>query len=124
MSNGQQGLVQAKRSVRDLISADKTKLEIAKVLPKHLTPERMTRVALTATMKNPKLLECTPESLMNALLVCSQAGLEPDGRLAHLIPYGNVVQVIFDYKGLVTLALRNGAETVYADKVCEFDERY
>jgi recombinational DNA repair protein RecT len=32
-----------------------------------------------------------------------------------------VVQVIFDYKGLVTLALRNGAESVFADKVCEFD---
>jgi recombination protein RecT len=82
----------------------------------------MTRVALTATMKNPDLLRCTPESLTNALLTCSQAGLEPDGRLAHLIPYGNVVQVIFDYKGLVTLALRNGAESVYSDKVCEFDQ--
>lgn len=120
-------LVQKKRTVADLINSDKTRLEIAKVLPKHLTPERMTRVALTATMRNPTLLECTPASLMNGLLICSQAGLEPDGRLAHLIPFWNTkgncyeVQVIFDYKGLVTLALRNGAESVYADKVCEFD---
>jgi recombination protein RecT len=114
-------LVQKKRTVADLINSDKTRLEIAKVLPKHLTPERMCRVALTATMRNPALLECSPASLMNALLTCSQAGLEPDGRLAHLIPYGQIVQVIFDYKGLVTLALRNGAESVYGDKVCEFD---
>lgn len=114
-------LLQAKRTVQDLITSDRAKAEIAKVLPKHLTPERMTRVALTATLKNPGLLECFPESLMNALLICSQAGLEPDGRLAHLIPYGKVVQVIFDYKGLVTLALRNGAESVFADKVCEHD---
>jgi recombination protein RecT len=118
---GQSLITQQKRTVADLINSEKTRAEIAKVLPKHLTPERMTRVALTATMRNPKLLECTPASLMNALLTCSQAGLEPDGRLAHLIPYGNVVQVIFDYKGLVTLALRNGAESVFADKVCEFD---
>ena len=114
-------LVQRKRSIADLINSDKTRLEIAKVLPKHLTPERMTRVALTATMRNPLLLNCNPSSLVNALLLCSQAGLEPDGRLAHLIPYKDQVQVIFDYKGLVTLALRNGAESVYADKVCEFD---
>ncbi len=124
MSNGNQSpmLVQQKRTIADLINSDKTRLEIAKVLPKHLTPERMCRVALTATMRNPNLLQCTPASLMNALLTCSQAGLEPDGRLAHLIPYKDVVQVIFDYKGLVTLALRNGAEAVYADKVCEFDD--
>lgn len=121
MDKPQNQLIKQKRDVRDLINSDLCKAEIAKVLPKHLTPERMTRVALTATLKTPKLLECTPESLMNALLICSQAGLEPDGRLAHLIPYGNVVQVIFDYKGLVTLALRSGAEAVYADKVCEAD---
>jgi len=32
------------------------------------------------------------------------------------------VQVIFDYKGLISLALRNGGlDAVYADKVCEND---
>lgn len=120
MSN--QNIVQLKKDVRSLINSETFKSEIAKVLPKHLTPERMTRVALTAFLKTPKLLECSPESLTNALLICSQAGLEPDGRLAHLIPYGNVVQVIFDYKGLLTLAIRNGMEAVYADKVCDEDD--
>lgn len=119
--NKNQAVVAAKRTVADLINSPKMIQEIAKVLPKHLTPDRMTRVALTATMKNPALLNCTPESLTNALLTCSQAGLEPDGRLAHLIPYGNTCQVIFDYKGLVTLARRNGASTVFADKVCQND---
>lgn len=114
-------LIQQKRGVAELLNGERARQEIAKVLPKHLTPERMTRVALTATLKTPALLNCSPESLMNALLVCSQAGLEPDGRLAHLIPFGNQVQVIFDYKGLVTLALRNGAESVFAEKVCEHD---
>jgi recombination protein RecT len=113
--------VQKKRDIRDLLNSEGFRAEIAKVLPKHLTPERMTRVALTAFLKTPKLMECSPESLTNALLVCSQAGLEPDGRLAHLIPYGNVVQVIFDYKGLVALAIRNGMEAVFADVVCEED---
>jgi recombination protein RecT len=114
-------LVQAKRTVRDLIESDKTKAEIAKVLPRHLTAERMTRVYVTAIMKNPDLLNCTPASLLNAIMICSQAGLEPDGRLAHLIPYKQIVQVIFDYKGLIALALRNGMESLYGDKVCEND---
>lgn len=115
-------LIKQKKDVRDLINSEHFKTEIAKVLPKHLTPERMTRVALTAFLKTPALLSCTPESLTNALLICSQAGLEPDGRLAHLIPYGNVCTVIFDWKGIVALALRNGMEAVYGDKVCEADD--
>ena len=108
--------------VKAIIESPKFKEEIAKVLPKHLTPERMVRVGVTAVMKNPALLECTPASVLNCLMLCSQAGLEPDGRLAHLIPYGKTCQLIFDYKGLVTLALRNGYESVFADKVCEGDE--
>lgn len=115
-------IVQLKKDVRSLINSETFKTEIAKVLPKHLTPERMTRVALTAFLKTPKLLQCTPESLTNALLICSQVGLEPDGRLAHLIPYGDTVQVIFDYKGLLALAIRNGMEAVYADTVREEDD--
>lgn len=117
----QNQLIKAKRDIRDMITSDTAKAQMASVLPKHLTPDRMARVVLTAILKTPKLLDCLPESLMQAMMLCSQAGLEPDGRLAHLIPYGNIVQVIFDYKGLVTLALRNGMDMVYGDKVCEAD---
>ena len=111
-----------KLDIRQYIQSDTVKQQIAMVLPKHLTPERMARVACTAILKTPKLLECRPESLLQALMTCSQAGLEPDGRNAHLIPYGDQVQVIFDYKGLVALAERNGVECIYADKVCENDD--
>lgn len=109
------------KDIRALLNSDKVKLEIAKVLPKHITPERMTRVALTAFLKTPALLQCTQESLFDSILRCAQAGLEPDGRLAHLIPYGKVCQVIFDWKGLVVLALRNNY-TVYPEVVFSNDE--
>ena len=94
--------------------------EIAKVLPKHITGERMLRVMLTCFLKTPALAQCSRESLTQALMTCSQAGLEPDGRLAHLIPYGKVCQVIFDWTGLVALASRNGI-TVFPDVVYEND---
>lgn len=111
-----------KKDVKSIIEGPKFREEISKVLPKHVTPERMTRIAVTAVMKNPAILDCTSESVLNCLMLCSQAGLEPDGRLAHLIPYGKQCTVIFDYKGLVSLALRNGYESVWADKVCEGDD--
>lgn len=122
MSSQQTNAVATKNDVRALIEGEKFRMEVAKVLPKHCTPERMARVALTAVMKTPSLLNCTPASVLNSLMLCSQAGLEPDGRLAHLIPYGTTCQVIFDWKGLVTLAIRNGYDQVYADKVCEGDD--
>lgn len=102
--------VEKRRDLRSMLEAQKTKDELAKVLPKHLTPDRILRVALTAWTKTPGLQECTPESILQGVMICAQAGLEPDGRLAHLIPYGKVAQVIFDYKGLVTLAKRNGVD--------------
>jgi len=111
-----------KKDIRALLQSEGVKQQLAMVLPKHLTPERMARVACTAILKTPKLAECRPESLLQALMLCSQAGLEPDGRNAHLIPYGDSCQVIFDYKGLVAIAERNGVECIYADKVCENDE--
>lgn len=112
----------AKNDVKALITGAEFKIQVGKVLPKHITVERMGRVAMTAIMKNPDLMKCTPASVMNSLMLCAQAGLEPDGRNAHLIPYGNTCQVIFDWKGLVSLAMRNGYEAVFGDKVCEADE--
>ena len=112
---------ETKRDIRALIQSDAVKQQMAMVLPKHLTADRMARVACTAILKTPKLAQCRTESLLQALMLCSQAGLEPDGRNAHLIPYGDVVQVIFDYKGLIALARRNGIENIAADIVCSAD---
>lgn len=112
---------ETKRDIRTLIQSDAVKAQMAMVLPKHLTADRMARVALTAILKTPKLAQCSPESLLQALMLCSQAGLEPDGRNAHLIPYGDQVQVIFDWKGLVKLARDNGIQNIAAEIVCEND---
>jgi recombination protein RecT len=111
----------SKKDIRALIQSDQVKQQMAMVLPKHLTADRMARVACTAILKTPKLATCRPESLLQALMLCSQAGLEPDGRNAHLIPYGDIVQVIFDWKGIVALARRNGVQNIFADVVCEND---
>jgi recombination protein RecT len=96
---------------------------VAKALPKHLTPERFIRVAITTMTKTPKLAQCDQASFFGALLTLSQFGLEPDGRRAHLIPYGTTCQLVIDYKGLVEMAMRSGqVASIHADKVCEHDQ--
>lgn len=59
---------------------------------------------------------------MRCLLDLSAYGIEPDGRRAHLIPYGNQCTLILDWKGLAELAMRSGIiSKLHADIVCEND---
>ena len=65
--------------------------EIKKALPSVMTPERFTRIALSALNNTPALQQCTPMSFIAALLNAAQLGLEPNTPLGHayLIPYKN-----------------------------------
>lgn len=111
-----------KNEIRAFLEGNSLKDQVARVLPTHLKPERFIRVSITATTRNPKLLECTPASFFKCLLDLSALGLEPDGRRAHLIPYGKECTLIIDWKGLAELAMRSGIVSVlHADVVCEND---
>ena len=111
-----------KTTVRELMKSEQFSAEIATALPEIMTSDRFLRVALTTLQKVPKLQNCSQESLCQALLDCASLGLEPDNRRAHLIPYGNNVQLIVDYKGVVELVMRNGdVRKLHADIVCESD---
>lgn len=110
-------------TIRDWLQTDTLKNQIAQALPKNVCSiDRFMRVLFTSMQKTPKLLSCTQESLFSAFMSCGQLGIEPDGRRAHLIPYGTTCQLIIDYKGLVELALRSGlVSKIHADIVCEKD---
>lgn len=112
-----------KKTIQGLLEGPQFHEAVQKSLPTHLKPDRFIRIALTALNRTPKLLECTRESLFECLLTLSQFGLEPDGRRAHLIPYGNKCTLIVDYKGLAELAMRSGViSNLHADVVCENDD--
>lgn len=87
--------------------------EIARAMPKHLTPDRMARVLLTALRVTPKLAECDKASFMASVMASAQLGLEPNSPLgqAYLIPYGKTCQLIIGYQGQIELALRSGRVT-------------
>lgn len=109
--------------LRSIITGEAMKKQFAAALPQHLSAERFCRIAITALTRTPKLADCTQESLMRCLLDLSAYGIEPDGRRAHLIPYGNTCTLVIDWKGLAELALRSGIiAKLHADLVCENDE--
>lgn len=102
--------------------------EIKKALPSVITPERFTRMVLSALSTTPKLAECTPKSFLAAMMNAAQLGLEI-GALGHayLIPYKNkgiyTCTFVLGYKGLIDLAYRSGeVSVVQAHIVYENDE--
>lgn len=109
-------------TLKSILNGDAMREQFARALPKHLSPERFCRIAITALSRTPKLQQCTQESLFRCLLDLSAYGLEPDGRRAHLIPYKDQCTLIIDWKGLAELALRSGMiSKLHADIVCEND---
>lgn len=113
-------------SISDMIKAMEP--EIKKALPSVITPERFTRMALSALNTTPKLQECSQMSFLGALMNAAQLGLEPNTPLgqAYLIPYKNKgkleCQFQVGYKGLLDMVYRNpDIQTVQAQCVYEND---
>lgn len=79
-------------------------------LPAHLSADRMVKIAITAAIKNPKILQCQPETVMMSIMQAAELGLEPGGALGegYLVPYGATCQFIPGYRGLINLARRSG----------------
>jgi len=120
-------------SFRDLL--EKLRPQIQMALPKHIDLNRMIRICLTTIQRNPKLLDCTQDSLLGCLFQCVQLGLEPDGLLGHayLIPFNDrknnrvICTLIVGYKGLLKLARQSNeitsisARVVYSKDVFEYE---
>lgn len=97
---------------------------IAGVLPKHLSAERVARIALTCVRKDPSLAECLPESFAGSLLTAAALGLEPgvNGE-AYLVAYKRECTLIVGYQGLAKLFWQHPlAAHLDAQAVHEHDE--
>jgi recombination protein RecT len=84
--------------------------------------DRLMRTALVSIERAPKLLSCTRQSLLNAIMSAAVLGLEVDGTTgqAFMIPYGQRAQLVIGYKGYNTLGAR-GRYTITGDVVREGD---
>jgi recombination protein RecT len=125
-----------KRALSDVHTLlEAMKPEIAKALPRHLTPDRLARIVYTEARKEPKLGYCSAASLAGAVLTCAQLGLEPGPtQEAYIIPRKNrrtgELEAGFQlgYKGMAALFWRHPSamyldmQTVYERD--EFDWEY
>ena len=104
----------APSTLADLL--EKQRPELEKVLPKHLTGERLARVALSACSRSEDLLKCSAASILRAVMDAARLGLEPSGSIggAHLVAHWNSkiqaheAVLLTDYRGEMELARRSG----------------
>jgi len=106
--------------------------EIQRALPRHVTPDRMARVAMTAVSTTPDLAICTVHSFVGCVMQAAQLGLEVNTPLGHayLIPRRDKslpanqrnCTLIVGYQGYIELARRSGmVASLYAYAVREGD---
>lgn len=112
------------KTVRAMFSGQAVTSQLQLALPRGgVTGERLARIALTEIRRNPKLLDCSRESLLGAVMQCAQMGLEPGPMgLAYLIPYKQEATFQIGYKGLMNLVWRSEQiSSVQAEVVREAD---
>ena len=102
---------------------ERMKPQMAMALPKHMSADRMARLALTAFSTNKVLQACKTDSILSSLMTATQLGLEPgiNGQ-GYLIPYKDTCTFVPGWKGLVDLVARAGRATVWTGAVYSGDE--
>lgn len=117
----QVGLTKKPITIYDKLESMKSQIALA--LPRHLTPERMVRLAFTCLRTNPDLAECDPQSILASVMLASQLGLEPGvmGQ-SFLIPYKKTCTLVPGWLGIMELVNRAGKATAWTGAVYEGDE--
>lgn len=112
--NGPQALIQQYRG------------DFSAVLPDHIKPDTWVRLAQGVLRRDRALAQVAqrnPASFMSALLECARLGHEPATSAFYLVAFGNEVQGIEGYRGIVQRIYRAGAVTsVKAEIVYTNDE--
>lgn len=139
-ATGKVATTEKPKDLAHLLASPQVLAQIKAALPRHMTGERMARIATTELRKTPKLMACNPMSFLGAVIQCAQLGLEPGNALGHayILPFekrqkvggqwqtvDTEAQLIIGYRGMIDLARRSGqilslsAQAVYQGD--EFD---
>ena len=124
-----------KQRMEVLMSGASFQKSLQDVIPKHITSDRIVKIALVAMSRQPKLFECTPQSVLQSVMKSAELGLDCVGTLGqgYLVPYYNgsinalECQFIPGYQGLISLARRSGeisrieSRVVYANDIFDFE---
>ena len=88
---------------------ERMKPQMALAIPRHMSVDRMARLAMTAFSTNKDLQNCRTDSILGSLMTATQLGLEPgiNGQ-GYLIAYKGNCTFVPGWKGLVDLVARAG----------------
>ena len=92
---------------------------VGKGLPAQLKPEVLINAVVNSCQKTPKLLECSQETMISALMHCGSVGWVPDtpAQECHLVPFKGKVVVIGGYRGFIKLVRNSGEICQMASRV-------
>jgi recombination protein RecT len=105
--------------------------DLIAIMPKHVTLNRIKQMFVLQAKQNPGILECDPQSLMQAVFTAASLGLEPNPQmgLIYILPFKNnkagitEAQVIVGYKGLIQLAKNSGnIGSIQSEAIYQNDE--
>jgi len=94
-------------------------------LPKHIPPDLITRTVTTEVSKNPKILDCSRDSIFLAVTEACQMGLVPDSvqGLGYLVPFNKKCTLIPGYRGLIMLVRQSGlVNSIQTSEIKENDK--
>lgn len=110
--------VKDKNTLESLLAGPNFQAAVKAVLPDHLKPERILKMALVAASRQETLYKCTQASVVKSLMTSAELGLDCSGTLGlgYLVPYwstkagGYECQFIPGYRGIIELAKRSNAK--------------
>jgi len=101
-------------------------LKIEQVAPKKgLQAARIVNMAAQIIWMNPKLHNCSPQSILAAVMQAAMNGLNPSPQFqeVYFIPYGDQCQLQLGYRGYIKLCSKSAMVQAFrADAVYEGDE--
>lgn len=105
------------------------KRTIENILSRSINSHRFIHLISSAIHETPKLLECTPLSVLNCVVQAAQMGLEIRKESAYLVPFKNSkanridCNLLIDFRGKINIAYRSGlVHDIETELVYECDE--
>lgn len=122
-------MIRDKNTLKSLLDSDATKQMIKNVASKYMTEDRISKAALLALSRQPKLANCSTISFLTSMMKAAQLDLDFSGATgqAYLIPFKQECTLIVGYQGMIEVAYRSDkvayidAQLVYENDECVFN---
>lgn len=134
---GTKAVAKPSKSLKEYLDGPGIMAKLAEAAGAAMDPRALVRMTLMAASREPKLMKCTRESVLRALLDAAELGIAPGGLQGrgYLVPRANkkvsppVLECHFDpgYRGLLDIARRSDeiksieAHVIYEGEVYELE---